>query len=220
MNSLNLKRNLFLSGMISTILAMGLLTLSPESVYAIWGNIGNNDSKGKQSQPQSGNKASGSSGNKATSSNKQKTGKGTLLTKGEIKQMVSRHNYWRKKVGTQKMKWSAKLAKYAQNWANHLKKTKGCKMKHRQPNKYGENLYWAYNMKSSSKGVVDSWASERHDYTYSTNKCKPGKMCGHYTQVVWKSSKFVGCGKATCGAEEVWVCNYDPPGNYIGQKPW
>ena len=38
----------------------------------------------------------------------------------------------------------------------------------------------------------------------------------------------IGCGKATCqdnapwgsGAWEIWVCNYDPPGNWVGEKPY
>ena len=45
-------------------------------------------------------------------------------------------------------------------------------------------------------------------------------MCGHYTQVVWRKSLRVGCGMATCGATEVWVCNYDPAGNWDGERPY
>jgi hypothetical protein len=48
--------------------------------------------------------------------------------------------------------------------------------------------------------------------------------CGHYTQVVWRNTERVGCGYSTCQAQgfnfEVWVCNYDPPGNFIGQAPY
>ncbi len=44
--------------------------------------------------------------------------------------------------------------------------------------------------------------------------------CGHYTQVVWHSTETVGCGKASCGSEEVWLCNYNPSGNWFGQKPY
>jgi hypothetical protein len=25
---------------------------------------------------------------------------------------------------------------------------------------------------------------------------------------------------ATCGGTEVWVCNYDPAGNVLGQRPY
>jgi pathogenesis-related protein 1 len=30
----------------------------------------------------------------------------------------------------------------------------------------------------------------------------------------------VGCGVARSGRTEVWVCNYDPPGNYVGERPY
>lgn len=33
---------------------------------------------------------------------------------------------------------------------------------------------------------------------YATSSCKPGKMCGHYTQMVWKTSTKVGCAYAVC----------------------
>ena len=93
-------------------------------------------------------------------------------------------------------------------------------MKHRRPNDYGENLYWSYNKSPDSKMVVDAWGSEIKDYDYATNTCNPNKVCGHYTQVVWRDTKEVGCGVAYCGKEQVWVCNYSPPGNFVGQKPY
>ena len=31
--------------------------------------------------------------------------------------------------------------------------------------------------------ALTAWYEEKADYTYSTNACVPGRMCGHYTQV-------------------------------------
>jgi hypothetical protein len=45
-------------------------------------------------------------------------------------------------------------------------------------------------------------------------------VCGHYTQIVWRNTKSVGCAVARGKGVEVWVCNYDPPGNYAGQRPY
>jgi pathogenesis-related protein 1 len=46
-------------------------------------------------------------------------------------------------------------------------------------------------------------------------------LCGHYTQVVWKNSMEVGGGMAICdNKSQVWVCNYNPPGNVEGEKPY
>lgn len=142
----------------------------------------------------------------------------------KMKGMVDRHNHWRAKVGVPSLVWSDKLADFAQAWAKELAR-KGCTMKHR-PTKgkwngsaYGENIYWSSGLKNQPADVVDAWASEIVYYDSISGKCKNG-VCGHYTQLIWKKTTEVGCGMAKCGNEEIWVCNYNPPGNYIGQKPY
>jgi hypothetical protein len=41
------------------------------------------------------------------------------------------------------------------------------------------------------------------------------------TQVVWRESVRLGCGTASCNdGGVIWVCNYDPPGNYLGNMPY
>jgi hypothetical protein len=57
-------------------------------------------------------------------------------------------------------------------------------------------------------------------YDYKSNTCHQGGPCGHYTQVVWSGTRELGCGVARSPSREIWVCNYNPPGNYIGQRPY
>lgn len=41
---------------------------------------------------------------------------------------------------------------------------------------------------------------------------------GHFTQMVWKGSEQLGCGSVTASSGALYVvCNYSPPGNYIGE---
>ena len=40
---------------------------------------------------------------------------------------------------------------------------------------------------------------------------------GHFTQVVWRGTTQVGCGHSQCKGNDIWVCNYDPAGNWDGQ---
>jgi pathogenesis-related protein 1 len=135
-----------------------------------------------------------------------------------IQQMVDAHNAWRKRTGVPPLTWSPQLATYAQEWATKLAREN--KFEHRKNSPYGENLAWAGGQQLSPERVVTMWGEEVKDYNYTSNSCKPGKMCGHYTQVVWRNTKQVGCGMARGNGKEVWVCNYNPPGNYVGQKPY
>jgi pathogenesis-related protein 1 len=142
-------------------------------------------------------------------------------------EILSAHNTARAAVGVPALTYSDTLANSAQAWANHLKNTRNCNMQHSSGN-VGENLYWASAWSNgpaqqiAPQQAVDSWVKEKTDYDYSSNSCAPGKMCGHYTQVVWKNTQQVGCGMAVCDSpkNQVWVCQYSPPGNYIGQKPY
>ena len=146
---------------------------------------------------------------------------------------VTAHNKWRAEVGVnEKLAYSPELATSAQAWADKLKQGNQCKMKHSAADGYGENLYWASALKWSDgrnelqkvtpKKVVDSWGSEISDYNYAKNSCTAGKMCGHYTQMVWRTTQKVGCAVAVCEdtQQQVWVCQYQPAGNWVGRKPY
>ncbi|HZW24291.1 MAG TPA: CAP domain-containing protein [Gallionella sp.] len=147
---------------------------------------------------------------------------------------VVAHNKWRAEVGVkEKLNYSPTLAASAQAWADNLKRTNHCRMRHSKPRgQYGENLYWAsattwsdgrLELQNVTPGkVVDSWGGEKADYDYAANYCPPGKMCGHYTQMVWRTTTAVGCARAICEdtLEQVWVCQYQPAGNRVGNKPY
>ncbi|KAG2244306.1 hypothetical protein Bca52824_093862 [Brassica carinata] len=106
--------------------------------------------------------------------------------------------------------WDRRLQNYAQNWANQRKEIV-----------FGENIFHGYGKNWSPADAVVAWASEKRHYNYGSNTCDPGKVCGHYTQMVWKNTRRVGCARVKCNSGAIFMtCNYDPPGNYIGQKPY
>lgn len=130
--------------------------------------------------------------------------------------MLAAHNAVRARVGVGPLAWSDQLAAFAQDWANGLA-AKSALVHSQNPN-YGENLYDISGALATPADVVNAWAGEVKDYNYAANTCRG--VCGHYTQIVWKDTKEVGCASAKNGPRQVWVCEYGPPGNYIGRKPY
>ena len=70
----------------------------------------------------------------------------------------------------------------------------------------------------TGRKVTDMWYEEHDKYSFRN----PGfsSTTGHFTQIVWQSSKEMGAGKAvsSSGAQFV-VARYQPPGNVRGQFP-
>ena len=132
------------------------------------------------------------------------------------REFVDAHNIVRSRVGTAPLTWSDRLAGVAQEWANRLM-ANGQFVHSHNPN-YGENLYEISGGAATPNLVVKAFADEVSDYDYRSNTCRG--VCGHYTQVVWNDTKEVGCAVARGGRREVWVCEYYPPGNWVGRKPY
>lgn len=129
------------------------------------------------------------------------------------------HNEDRAQHSAAPLTWDATLASAAQSWAN------GCKWQHTPNNPYGQNIAAGT---SPTFGAVDAttlWYNEYKLYDYSAGQYSDST--GHFTQMVWKGSKRLGCAIQTCTASQMGlgstgsaryvVCNYDPPGNYIGE---
>ena len=131
------------------------------------------------------------------------------------------------------LSWSSTVAARAQAWAD------GCVYMHNTTELrdlgYGENIAAAYPPGSlSTVDAVGLWASEAPFYDYATDTCDTANpantahTCGHYTQLVWRGTSVVGCGFRTCttgspwgsGSWDYWVCDYAPPGNWVGERPY
>jgi uncharacterized protein YkwD len=130
--------------------------------------------------------------------------------------MLYFHNQVRQRVHVAPLTWSEFLADEAHGFANRLIVEK--KLFHSTSRTLGENLMEIIGARATPSQVVYAWDSESVDYDHSSNTCR--KVCGHYTQIVWAATKQVGCGVSRRGEREVWVCEYSPPGNYVGQRPY
>ncbi|KAF8019714.1 hypothetical protein BT93_G0418 [Corymbia citriodora subsp. variegata] len=130
---------------------------------------------------------------------------------------VDAHNAARSQVGVGPIAWDETVASYASNYANTL--ASDCTLVH-SGGPYGENLAQA-SADLTGTDAVNLWVAEEPNYDYSSNSCVPGTVCGHYTQVVWSNSVQLGCAKAQCATGgTVVTCNYNPPRNVAGQRPY
>ncbi|KAL4615127.1 hypothetical protein ACB092_07G102300 [Castanea dentata] len=108
------------------------------------------------------------------------------------------------------------VATYAQNYANS--RIGNCNLEHSNGS-YGENLAKGSGSFTGT-AAVNLWVAEKNYYDYNSNTCVGGQ-CLHYTQVVWRNSFRLGCARVQCNNGWWFVtCNYDPPGNYVGQRPY
>lgn len=130
-------------------------------------------------------------------------------------EMLALHNDIRAEAKLPPLQWSNELAAYSRRWANTLL-TKKLSM-HNPNSPYGENIFLT-GVGYTPSMVVQQWAAESRSYSYRTNSCSGD--CGHYTQIVWRDTRRVGCAVAQNARRSVWVCSYDPPGNYRNEWPY
>ncbi|CAK7231600.1 hypothetical protein SBRCBS47491_007988 [Sporothrix bragantina] len=125
-------------------------------------------------------------------------------------------NFFRSEHNATAIVWNATIARFADEY---LTNDTDCTFAH-SGGPYGENIAVGYQ---SVQSAVDAWGNERSEYNYNS----PGftEATGHFTQLVWKDSLTVGCGRKLCGGKADgskstgWflVCEYWPRGNVIGQ---
>ncbi|KAI8042994.1 Golgi-associated plant pathogenesis-related protein 1 [Drosophila gunungcola] len=121
-------------------------------------------------------------------------------------------NKYRKLHGANPLKMDKELSFYAQEWANHL----ACKnlLETRPLPLYGENIMSVRRSLFNVDRIIKLWYQEKYNYDY----LKPGfnLYTGHFTQMVWCDTEYLGVGVAT-NIFRIWiVCNYNPPGNISG----
>ena len=146
--------------------------------------------------------------------------------------IVTQHNELRARLGAcdmELMTWNESLAVAAANWVAQCN-TRNAKtpLPGTSFTAYGQNhLYVIAGDKIDFRYTVQRWYNEKDNYALEpTWGCKPGRKCDHYTQVVWATSRQIGCAYHHCNrvnnAEkaEFLACNYLPAGNEQGQMPF
>jgi Cysteine-rich secretory protein family len=147
----------------------------------------------------------------------------------EWRSMLSAHNDRRHQHCVAPLTWSNDLAQAAQTYADK------CILNMHGAD--GENMADAWRVQNESpvlpamtdkEAFERTWYCEFNNYHFDNPQFKGGftancrDVNGHFTEVVWKDTCQLGCGRATCGMTDEhgvvhqgthWVCRFNPPGN-------
>ncbi|CAH8865055.1 unnamed protein product [Trichobilharzia szidati] len=160
---------------------------------------------------------------------------GSPSTEDEIN-LLKCHNNFRQSLGNceiggqppsvtplPELKWDDEIAGYAKKLA------KRCVFEPDYRNLQKHTFtYIRQNIARSSSvaRAMTAWTDEHKDYNYWNQSCTPGKVCGHYTQIVSNHTAYIGCAVNNCTGSKTFthgiyvVCNYAMRGNVGHEKPY
>lgn len=146
-----------------------------------------------------------------------------------VTDILKRHNTYRSQNSVvpasnmQELTWDQNLANTA------YRQARTCKWGHPSGTSYGQNIYKGRRKPNEAvAGAMRGWCTNeigRHsrtmksEYARGMTNIASRQPYDHVSQVLWATTRKVGCGYATCQGQIYLVCNYFPPGNYRG-RPW
>jgi hypothetical protein len=139
--------------------------------------------------------------------------------------VLAAHNAERAALGLPPLSWSTELARGARQWSEHLATTGRFEHSPDMPGDppLGENIWGGTPGAYRPERMVSAWIAEKKFFRYgvfpANSTTGDVRDVSHYTQVIWRSSRKVGCAIARSDREEILVCRYDAPGNIIGSSP-
>jgi len=154
------------------------------------------------------------------------------ITDKQKSEIVNKHNILRASEGASDMEmmtWNESLAAAAELWVTHCMWQRGFPpLPGTTFTEYGQCIYAKNGAKINLVGSIQEWYDQKTNYDYNTMRCAPGKSCRHYTQLVWSTSRQIGCAYRYCDKltksdfrnAEYLACNYVPAGNFEGLKPF
>lgn len=143
----------------------------------------------------------------------------------EANRILAAHNAERSRLGLQPLSWNAALAGDARAHARALAAEGRFEHASDLGSKgHGENLWMGTARAWNAAEMVQMFLDERRHFRAAPfpdiSTTGRWKDVGHYTQIVWRETREVGCAIESGESNDVLVCRYYPAGNVMGQRPF
>ena len=139
--------------------------------------------------------------------------------------LLAAHNRERTDAGLAPMRWDSALAADAAEWGEELAPTDDIEHSPDDPDDadpQGENLWLGTRGHFTPEQMVGMWVEEKRHFVprpipFSSATGNFDDV-GHYTQVMWRDTRRVGCALANGDQHEILVCRYAAAGNVEGEQ--
>jgi hypothetical protein len=136
--------------------------------------------------------------------------------------LLDSHNVERRRLGLEPLTWNSVLAAHARRWAENLasrgafEHAKGADL-----NDEGENLWTGTANAFRVEDMMAHFLKEREDFKPGifpkVSKTGNWEAVSHYTQIIWPTTREVGCALVSRSGRDWLVCRYAPHGNIEGR---
>jgi cysteine-rich secretory family protein len=137
--------------------------------------------------------------------------------------LLAIHDRERSAVGAPSLLWDAGLAAAAAGYGLELARLG--KLAHSAPQTrpgQGENLWMGTRGAYSLEEMAGGWAGEKTLFRAGSfpdiSRSGNWRDVAHYTQMIWKGTRRIGCALHKSRDWDFLICRYSPPGNVVGQR--
>src|SRR4051812_26211016 len=136
--------------------------------------------------------------------------------------LLAEQNAERDRVGVPRLEWNDTLARDAQAWADQLAREGDLRHAPLSVNPdQGENLWMGGKGYYGAEAMIDTFLAEKRVFRAgvfpAVSTTGNWQDVGHYTQIVWRNTRQVGCAVTRGEQMDFLVCRYLPAGNWRKQ---
>ena len=143
----------------------------------------------------------------------------------DAERVLAIHNSERARLGLPPLRWNPVLARDAGQWARELA-VRGVAQHSAAASRsgHGENLWMGTAGTWNTQDMLEMFLDERRYFRAAAfpyvSLTGDWTDVGHYSQIVWRDTREIGCAVDTGKGMDVLVCRYFPAGNVMGQSPF